>query len=281
MQDILKKLPKTPTDWGAFIFLLFGIHSIALYELLVVLPFYKSLHPDLLYYTHVMAGVFIYVNTVTNLWKVMTTDTSTKGIMMPVILKPGWRFCTNCECNSPPRSFHCFVCRKCILKRDHHCNFTGNCVGYRNHRFYIMLVFYMCAAAIYSNVLNIDYIYHLFGEFSPKTVFIIILPMMAWMFGFMQSVSLGGALMTTLCLIGFLLTTGLSGYHLINISRGQIVHESAHNIKDYNLGLKNNIRSVMGTRWYVAWLCPFITSPLPGDGVEFPKKGSFENDKDM
>ncbi len=38
-----------------------------------------------------------------------------------------WKWCEKCEQNQPPRAHHCKVCDVCVLKRDHHCFFTGKC----------------------------------------------------------------------------------------------------------------------------------------------------------
>lgn len=35
------------------------------------------------------------------------------------------RYCTNCQKDVPGIAHHCPLCRTCILKKDHHCFFTG------------------------------------------------------------------------------------------------------------------------------------------------------------
>lgn len=32
-----------------------------------------------------------------------------------------WRWCSKCNAAKPPRAHHCSVCRRCVLKMDHHC----------------------------------------------------------------------------------------------------------------------------------------------------------------
>jgi palmitoyltransferase len=32
-----------------------------------------------------------------------------------------WRWCSRCQAPKPPRAHHCSVCRRCVLKMDHHC----------------------------------------------------------------------------------------------------------------------------------------------------------------
>lgn len=52
------------------------------------------------------------------------------------------RYCKWCEKHKPDRCHHCRVCRTCVLKMDHHCPWICNCVGFRNHKYFFLLVFY-------------------------------------------------------------------------------------------------------------------------------------------
>ena len=281
-------LPKSTSDRIAFLFLLFSVHSIALFELLGVLPLIYSTHEHAtptgqfsLYFFHISVGVFSYFNVMINLWKIITTNTSTRGLILPTQLKPGWKFCSVCECNSPPRSFHCFNCNSCILYRDHHCTFTGNCIGLHNRRYYLSLLMSMCLAAGYSVVLNYDYMYHLFGSLSLKSVLTIMFPMISWIFVKSDSVSSYQIFMCSLCIVGFLLSGGLLVYHMINAVNGQVVYERSYNIDTYDLGWRENLALVFGTKWKIAWLCSLINSPIPSDGLEFVTKAQYESLKSM
>ncbi len=40
------------------------------------------------------------------------------------------------------RSHHCKQCGKCVLKMDHHCPWVANCIGFRNHKYFCLLVIY-------------------------------------------------------------------------------------------------------------------------------------------
>lgn len=50
--------------------------------------------------------------------------------------------CGNCELRRPERAHHCWRCDTCVLRMDHHCSLVGNCIGWRNHKYFVLLQFY-------------------------------------------------------------------------------------------------------------------------------------------
>ncbi|XP_049569439.1 palmitoyltransferase ZDHHC13 [Orcinus orca] len=52
-------------------------------------------------------------------------------------------FCTSCLIRKPLRSLHCHVCDSCVARYDQHCLWTGRCIGFGNHHYYIFFLFFL------------------------------------------------------------------------------------------------------------------------------------------
>jgi hypothetical protein len=65
------------------------------------------------------------------------------------------RLCRRCKAFKPQRAHHCSVCRRCIIKMDHHCPWVNNCVGIGNHKYFLLFIFYTMLSCCYSMILVI------------------------------------------------------------------------------------------------------------------------------
>ncbi|KAI9335838.1 DHHC palmitoyltransferase-domain-containing protein [Zopfochytrium polystomum] len=79
---------------------------------------------------------------------------STAKQKTPIVLQlrktnAGLRTCPKCKVYKPPRSHHCSVCRRCVLKMDHHCPWLNNCVGHRNLGYFIRFIYSVVLASGY------------------------------------------------------------------------------------------------------------------------------------
>ncbi|KAI8345879.1 DHHC palmitoyltransferase-domain-containing protein [Mortierella sp. GBAus27b] len=59
------------------------------------------------------------------------------------------KWCEICQINKPDRCHHCSQCEMCVLRMDHHCPWIGGCVGYNNHKFFYLFIFYTSAVALW------------------------------------------------------------------------------------------------------------------------------------
>lgn len=76
----------------------------------------------------------------------------TKGLIPPAATK---KLCRRCRAFKPQRAHHCSICRRCIIKMDHHCPWVNNCVGVGNHKFFLLFVFYTFLSCTYAIILVI------------------------------------------------------------------------------------------------------------------------------
>ena len=272
--------PKRLGDRAACIFLVITLIVVINFELMTVLPLYHVPFSSG-WCIHAFCGLFAAVNVFTNLYYMMATDTTSGSASLPSVLKPGWIYCPFCQHNSPPRSFHCHICDTCILKRDHHCIFGGTCIGYKNYRFYIMMVIYLWIGAVYANVYHFEYVHGVAGGFKMATFFTMFMPFIMLIFGYASGYQFYVLFLAGVSIFSLLLFTGLLYLQVRLITKGQVTYERKRGKLEYDLGLIENIKDVLGTRWYVAWISPFIPSPLPCDGVIFRRRSEFVDVKKM
>lgn len=63
--------------------------------------------------------------------------------------KPGTpTYCKKCPMERPERAHHCNHCNVCILRMDHHCPWIGSCVGFRNHKFFVLMNLWSLLASV-------------------------------------------------------------------------------------------------------------------------------------
>jgi hypothetical protein len=78
----------------------------------------------------------------------------------------GWRHCEPCGLPKPPRVSHCRTCGTCVLRFDHHCVWTGCCIGLRNTKFFILFLAYTSLSCCYAVALLLRFLLHFEG--SPE-----------------------------------------------------------------------------------------------------------------
>lgn len=268
-------LPKAATDKGAFAFVSIMIPLTYWFELFVVMP---TMYPQesLWRIVHFLCGTFLMVNITSNFMAIIVTDTSIRGKMF--VAKSKWSFCSVCESVSPPRSYHCNVCNICILKREHHCIFTGCCVGHYNHRYFCMFLLYMFIATVYASYFNFYFVWENFKFSGFLSVLNLIFPLAMFAFGFDSSEYQLHLVISVITFAGIFFTGALLYYHLNLLKCGAVTYEKNHRIRDYDLGLKQNIKEVLGEKWFMTWISPFIKSPLPHDGMSWDTKQSWKNE---
>lgn len=264
--------PKTLTDRLALSFFTLGGLFLIWYEQFLILPTYDSeLGTNII--VHWIFLVLMAFQIYGNMFMIITTNASTKTIKQPpILLTENWRFCKTCQAKMPPRSHHCVLCDVCIVKRDHHCWFAGYCIGYKNHRYYFVMLIYMTITAIYCNLLNYEFVVKVKGRLGMFNIISFFMPHVGYIIGFYDTYTF---LITTLSSLGFvilLMFLWLLQIQLMQIFSGQTRYERKNKIIVSNLGWKHNLVDILGSRWLLVWLFPWVQSFLPGDGFTVSQK---------
>jgi palmitoyltransferase len=157
-----------------------------------------------------------------------------------------------CHHHRPPRCHHCPVCDICILKRNHHCFFTGACIGLGNQKNFILFLLWDILGIIYAlyqitPLLSKYYIpldgslKSIIGYFMPPFyVFFPVLGYSTWLGTFLMFLEI-------FLLCGCLIAGSLLINQIKLIVLNMTDYESAHEIKTYSKrGAVFNLRLIFG-----------------------------------
>jgi len=196
------------------------------------------------------------------------------------------RHCKWCAKYKPDRCHHCRVCRTCVLKMDHHCPWIYNCVGFRNHKFFFLLLLYACLTCHFITWSMLETVQQSISAGDAMGP-----PQMSG--GISSRWGLDAALAndagartgtswvhmflllfceTLAAVFGILVTTPFFGFHVYLMLKGlttiEFCEKSAkgETSSPYSLGVYSNLRSVLGDN-PLLWLLP--VSPPSGAGLLF------------
>mmetsp|Transcript_78033 Transcript_78033/g.207223 ORF Transcript_78033/g.207223 Transcript_78033/m.207223 type:complete len:377 (-) Transcript_78033:72-1202(-) len=194
------------------------------------------------------------------------------------------RHCKWCAKYKPDRCHHCRVCRMCILKMDHHCPWIYNCVGFRNHKYFFLLLFYGCLSCHFITWTMLETVQASISNDKMDRSSLVddasqrlglaaapsrhasgagtsVMPLFWLLFG-----------ETLAAVFGILVTTPFFGFHVYLMLKGMTTIEfcektsKGEHASSYNRGLWCNIRAVLGENPFM-W--PMPVCPPSGSGLIF------------
>jgi len=168
------------------------------------------------------------------------------------------RHCKWCAKYKPDRSHHCRICRTCILKMDHHCPWIYNCVGFRNHKYFFLLVFY---AAVDCHLIVWTMLETVKSSMASDTPFM-------WMFLVLFCWVLA-TLIGTVVSCFFTFHVWLMSKSMTTIEFCEKQSRSGYDEYMYDRGMIGNIMAVLGD-YPLLWFLP-LSAPS-GDGLSFFEK---------
>ncbi|XP_043929828.1 palmitoyltransferase ZDHHC22-like [Protopterus annectens] len=159
----------------------------------------------------------------------------------------------------------CKLCSKVIWKRDHHCLFTGNCIGKRNLRYFIMFCLYTSLTCLYSLVLGVAYLTLEYAlSFGSPLTFLTLLPLaVAYFFlGAIPNLEMFLILMTYVWFGIGLACAGFSCQQVLLASQGQTRYLMKKGHPAPYRHWRENLAEVFGTRWILGIFLPVPTAKL-------------------
>ncbi|CAK5034321.1 unnamed protein product [Aphanomyces euteiches] len=98
-----------------------------------------------------LGGTFLVLSSLLSYALVGCTD---PGVVHfnPVMKDPTDTFCDYCESFRPTGTTHCSECQVCILEYDHHCPWTGKCIGKNNLSYFYLWLFTLVLSFVYEMV---------------------------------------------------------------------------------------------------------------------------------
>lgn len=164
------------------------------------------------------------------------------------------RICNHCNRFKPPRTHHCSVCSRCVLKMDHHCPWVLNCIGFYNYKFFFNMLIYGEASIL---LMTISFSSLIIKEINNPE-------------GSYKDLIVNSSIWGGLFIISILLTYFIS-IHIGLVLKGRTTIENydkkGKDMEKYDLGARGNFLTVFGQNPWL-WFFPVMVCEKE-DGVFF------------
>ncbi|XP_053204495.1 palmitoyltransferase ZDHHC16-like [Panonychus citri] len=199
-------------------------------------------------------GNYLLVNVIFHYYMALTTPPGQPPhdrLLIEVV-----SICKKCMTPKPPRTHHCSVCDKCILKMDHHCPWLNNCIGHFNHRFFFSFCFFTWLGTIFVMIFGSFIAYEHFFLTTDDHLDVSIEKtkiskeitkdsLLDSVINNLASMKNGAIIFELLLTVGVFLAIGaLGGWHAKLITRGETCVETYINKKEKEKSLKQNTKFI-------------------------------------
>jgi len=179
------------------------------------------------------------------------------------------RWCKKCRKPKPPRTHHCTVCRRCVLKMDHHCPWVCNCVGWRNYRTFFLFMAYLWVGCLYVMATAAPtFLKHILtrGPITKGHTYVV----MSFILAFSVSIAVGMLLGWHVYLVVTAQTT--IEWYGNRVRADEAKKQMRKFVNEWDVGWLENTAVVLGSApdpfQVVWWFMPTLKPPL-GDGTSF------------
>lgn len=168
----------------------------------------------------------------------------------------------------PDRAHYCRLLGRCVLKMDHFCPWLNNCIGFYNHKFFVLFIFYAAALCALLLVIMTPTFARLVGQIDDLSIDLKV--------EFRVSLTYLMVCLLTIGLFGFL---GFHTYLLwLNYTTIEFLEKRGFNpppghINRFSRGICRNIQAVLGDNPLVWWLP--VRWTCRGDGIAFEANPAF------
>lgn len=189
------------------------------------------------------------------------------------------RWCFKCNNYKPERAHHCKTCKTCVLKMDHHCPWTYNCVGFNNMPHFIRFLVWVDITSGYGLYRLLIQCYSLWKSrglpaylipFSEILATVILTPLT---FFVVLSVGLLTIRVFMNMFSGMTQIESWEEERIASAKRRNLVPRSTE--FPYDIELWANLTNSWGPVW--SWFFPF--GKTYGDGINFEKNESGYDDE--
>ncbi|KAM4663099.1 palmitoyltransferase ZDHHC22 isoform 1-T6 [Discoglossus pictus] len=186
--------------------------------------------------------VFLLVNVVGNYILVIWNSPGTGG------------FCADSDVSSKP---FCHLCVRVMWEQEHHCFFTGTCIGRSNLRSFVFFCMHSSCSCFHAMVAGVGYISEIFSlSFCDPLTFLRLLPLSVTRFfsGSLLSLDMLVVLMIYLWFGVGLACAAFCCHQLLLISKGSSCPQRplAKAVTNWSV----NLHKVFGEKWLLGILVP-------------------------